>query len=93
MAILPVVAALHAGVGDGLMHLAPASALFAFLLARRYHGARYATRLVLEGRRRPRRHAPALAAPTPHPRGAGPRGGLLLATALAERGPPALGLA
>lgn len=93
VAILAVVGGLGAGLGDGLLHLAPALVLFAALLARRYPGAHYVTRLVLEGRRRLRRRAPARIAASPRPRAHRPRGGLLLATALAERGPPALGLA
>lgn len=84
-------AALLAGAGVPLLHLAPALFLFAALAARRYPGEQRLLRLA--SRRRPARPRVArLHTPASPPRRR-LSGGLLLAEALAERGPPALALA
>jgi hypothetical protein len=80
-----------AALGAGILHLAPALALFALLLARRYPGERHVVALHDRSRRpRARRPRGSLLPPTPRPAHLIPRGGLLLAAALAERGPPVL---
>jgi hypothetical protein len=73
------------GLDTGMLFLAPAFVLALALLAGRYPGERLLTRLVPRRRRAPRPLAGARPAPAPVP----PRGGLLLACALAKRGPPA----
>jgi len=78
------------GLGVGVLHLAPALMLFGALLARRYPGERHVIALTARARRgtgRPRR-ACAVVLATPRPSRVVPRGGLLLGSALAERGPP-----
>jgi hypothetical protein len=81
--------AARAGLGSGVLHLAPALVLFAALLARRYPGERHVVALTVRGRRPRRRGRAAIVLVTPRPSRSRPRGGLLLASALAERGPPA----
>jgi hypothetical protein len=73
----------------GLLYLAPALLLLAALAFDRYPGERLLT--VLTGRRRPL-VSRERSAPAHHPfplRRSFPRGGVLLAMALAGRGPPA----
>ncbi len=81
--------AVRGGFGSGVLHLAPALVLFAALLARRYPGERHVVALVVRGRRPRRRRRTAIVLMTPRPSRSCPRGGLLVASALAERGPPA----
>ncbi len=76
-----------ASLGAGALCLVPAFLLFAALLARLYPGARQVARLAAR-RRAPRIRAAILFA-APRPVRTRPRGGLLLASGLAERGPPA----
>jgi hypothetical protein len=69
-------------------YLLPALALLAILAFRRYPGAR-ALIATIERRRRGRfRSEPRTPAPRPEPRALLPRGGRLIATALAVRPPP-----
>ncbi len=77
------------GAWDALAHLLPAVLLLLALVARRYPGERTLLSLI-ERRRRPQRHR-GEAAPLVNgtlPRAMVPRGGLLLARALAVRPPP-----
>lgn len=75
--------------GTDLLCLAPAIVLAGTLLARRYPGARML--LALASRRAPkRRRAPAQSTRRPGRPRLVPRGGLLLAFALAVRPPPRL---
>jgi hypothetical protein len=95
IAVLGVLLALAdtvSGVHTGLLLLSPALVLLLPLLAGRYLGEETLGRL--QARRAvPRRRAPrggvVFVAPQ-RPRALVARGGLLLAAALAERGPPAL---
>ncbi len=82
------VAAGSAGIAAAAVHLAPALVLFAVLLARRYPGERRVAALLQRLRPRRRRLTATIVAPS-RPDRSRPRGGLLLASALAERGPPA----
>jgi hypothetical protein len=79
-----------AGPGDGLLHLAPALLLVLPLVAGRYVGEEHLVALVATRRpgRLPRPAKAIAARATPAPRALVARGGLLLAAALAERGPP-----
>jgi hypothetical protein len=78
--------------GGGLLCLAPALALVATLLMRRYPGERLLLRFAPS--RRNRRLRPLALAPSPgRPAALMPRGGLLLAHSLAVRPPPAALLA
>lgn len=83
----------HCGVSiDDVLCLAPALALAIALLARRYPGERLLTALAARHRARRR---PALTASDPtlaHVHARVPRGGLLMAFALAVRPPPAAAL-
>lgn len=84
-----VVLSVRIGVdADALLCLAPALALMAALLARRYPGERLLMSLVAE--RRPRRTRAAAPSRRLGARGFArvPRGGLLLGCALAVRPPP-----
>ena len=77
-----------AGVGEALAYLAPALLLGLPLMAGRYPGERPLVR-ALAGRRRARpRRAPLCAPPGARPTVLIPRGGRLVAAALAGRGPP-----
>jgi hypothetical protein len=74
--------------GVGLLYMAPAVAMLAMLLARRYPGERLLLRLAARQRRR-RRPRPAEAGRGLHARAVHvPRGGLLMGFALAVRPPP-----
>jgi hypothetical protein len=77
-----------AGVDTGLLYLAPALVLALPLLAGRYVGEEQLARLAAPVPRR-RIAAAGPCAPRRAPRALVARGGLLLAEALAERGPPA----
>jgi len=89
LAAAAVAVAAAGGLGVGLLHLAPALAMFAALLARRYPGERHVVALVTRSRRaRSIRRRTPLVLVTPRPSRSLPRGGLLVAAALAERGPP-----
>jgi hypothetical protein len=91
VAALGVVVALAesvAGLHSGLLLLSPALVLLLPLLAGRYLGEERLERLVAR-RAAPRRRRPVSAAPPRRrPRAVVARGGRLLASALAERGPP-----
>ena len=78
----------HSGLGAAdLLCLAPALALSSMLLVRRYPGERVLVRLaVRRARRRPRARIPLPSAP--RRAACVPRGGLLMAFALAVRPPP-----
>jgi hypothetical protein len=94
IAVLGVIVALAesvTGLHTGLLLLSPALVLALPLLAGRYLGEETLGRLARRAvpRRRVRGLAVALA-PRRRPRALVARGGLLLAAALAERGPPAL---
>jgi len=79
-----VIAYRSPGLAEGLAFLAPALAAFAVLALGRYPGE---LRLLGPVRRAPRR--PCARTPVARPsRRRRPRGGLLLASALAGRGPP-----
>jgi hypothetical protein len=93
VAVLGVVVALAesvAGLHTGLVLLAPALLLLLPLLAGRYLGEETLERLAARAAapRRPRR-AGATPPPRRRPRATLARGGRLLASSLAERGPPA----
>jgi hypothetical protein len=75
------------GIDTGLLYLAPALVLALPLLAGRYVGEEQLVRLAAAPRRR-RLAAPGTPAPRRRLRAVIARGGLLLAEALAERGPP-----
>jgi hypothetical protein len=77
------------GLDTGLLLLSPALVLLLPLLAGRYLGEETLERLAARVAA-PRRRRRAAAAPLPRrrPRATGARGGRLLASALAERGPP-----
>jgi hypothetical protein len=97
IAVLGVLLALAdtvSGVHTGLLLLSPALVLLLPLLAGRYLGEETLGRLVARRAVPPVRRARGGAAAVPvagrHPRALVARGGLLLAAALAERGPPAL---
>ncbi|MCW3020787.1 MAG: hypothetical protein JWR30_109 [Conexibacter sp.] len=91
LALLGVVVALAesvAGLSTGLLLLSPALVLLLPLLAGRYLGEQQLERLVAR-RATPRRPRPVSASPPRRrPRAVVVRGGRLLASALAERGPP-----
>jgi hypothetical protein len=95
IAVLGVIVALAesvTGLHTGLLLLSPALVLALPLLAGRYLGEDTLERLVAR-RAVPRRRVRGIAAafvPRRTPRALVARGGLLLAAALAERGPPAL---
>ncbi len=76
------------GPEPGLLYLAPALLLLAALAFDRYPGERLLAALAGAGAPARRRMRPAPSRPTP-PRRSFPRGGVLLALALAGRGPPA----
>lgn len=82
-----VVALQLTGPEPGLLYLAPALVLLAALVANRYPGERLLQAVARAWRppQRRRRRAPARALVSPRSR---PRGGVLLALALAGRGPP-----
>lgn len=86
-----IIAAAGLRLGAGVLHLAPALVLFGVLLARRYPGERHVIALTARARRRPRRawRDCTIVLATPRPSRVLPRGGLLVGSALAERGPPA----
>jgi hypothetical protein len=90
VALLGVAAAIAQTVGldAGWLHLAPVLVLVLPLLAGRYVGEEQIARLAARRRvvvvRRPVARTPRI-----RPRALVPRGGLLLAAALAQRGPPA----
>lgn len=86
-AVLAAAAAGRAGLELGVVYLAPALVLFAVLLTRRYPGERHVARLVTRGRS-PRRSPAGRPPARPRVTRRRPRGGLLIASALAERGPP-----
>jgi hypothetical protein len=91
VALLGVVVALVesvSGLGTGLLLLSPALALLLPLLAGRYLGEDRLERLA--ARFAPPRAIRRISAPLPRrrPRATRARGGRLLASALAERGPP-----
>jgi hypothetical protein len=91
VAVLGVAVALAetvAGVGTGLLLLSPALALFLPLVAGRYPGAAQLERLAARRRTARRVRAISVALPRRRPRTMAARGGRLLASALAERGPP-----
>ena len=75
------------GVGEAFAYLAPALLLGLPLLAGRYPGERPLAR-ALSRRRPPPRRAPLCAPPAARVFALTPRGGRLVATALAGRGPP-----
>ena len=92
IAVLGVAIALAAtvsGLDTGLLLLSPALSLLLPLLAGRYLGADTLERLAARGTA-PRRRRRAAVAPLPRhrPRATLIRGGRLLASARAERGPP-----
>jgi hypothetical protein len=70
-------------------YLLPALALLAILAFRRYPGARALIATIERRRRDRRRTEPRTAAPRPEVRALLPRGGRLIACALAVRPPPA----
>jgi hypothetical protein len=72
------------GLDTGILFLAPAFLLLLPLLGGRYPGERLLTAFIPRARRAPR----ALASPRRAPATRSPRGGLLVACALAKRGPP-----
>lgn len=78
-------------VGGALLYVAPAVLLAVPLLTGRYVGEQAIERLTVRTTAPPRRtaHAPVPLAAR-GPARAFPRGGLLVAASLAERGPPAL---
>ncbi|HWH93726.1 MAG TPA: hypothetical protein VNT03_07690 [Baekduia sp.] len=82
------------GLDTGLLLLSPALVLLLPLLAGRYLGEQTLERLAAR-RAAPRRHWRPASAPLPRrrPRATLIRGGRLLASALAERGPPPLTVA
>jgi hypothetical protein len=92
VAVLGVAIALAetvAGLGTGLLLLSPALVLVLPLLAGRYLGEETLVRLVARRAPSGRRMRPASSLPPRRrPRAAAWRGGRLIATALAERGPP-----
>lgn len=87
-AIVGLVLWLHSGLGQAdLLCLAPALAIAATLLVRRYPGERMLVRLAARGK--PRRRRDVIARPVGVFRTVlVPRGGLLMAFALAVRPPP-----
>jgi hypothetical protein len=81
------------GIGTGLLYLAPALLLALPLLHGRYVGERTVGRLAVARRAAPPRPtATALPASTRGPAARLPRGGRLVASAIATRPPPLLGL-
>lgn len=77
------------GLADPLAYLSPALLLLLVLAARRYPGER-ALMALMDGRRGPRRHGHDEDNAYPRrSRAVVPRGGLLIATSLAVRPPPA----
>ena len=92
IAVLGVIVALAesvTGLHTGLLLLSPALVLLLPLLAGRYLGEETLERLAARvAPPRPRRRTAAAALPRRRPRATLLRGGRLLASALAERGPP-----
>jgi len=90
--VLAAAAALVPYAGAGVLHLAPLLLLLGLLAAGRYVGERQLERLrgLLQRRRARARRRPTAGRPAPpRPRSAVPRGGLLIASSLAVRPPPA----
>lgn len=81
-------ALITSGGGIGLLYLAPALVLGALLVIGLYPGEQTLARPLLRARSRPRRRRPTAPAPR-RARRLHARGGLLLASGLAGRGPPA----
>lgn len=75
-------------VGGVLLYAAPVALLAVPLLSGRYVGEQSIERLAARRAARPARGAPASAITVPGPARWFPRGGLLVASSLAERGPP-----
>jgi hypothetical protein len=91
VAIAATLASTVAGMDTGVLHLAPALVLLLPLLAGRYVGEERLAALVETVDARAPRAAARLAPRLPRaPRVVAPRGGRLLAAALAGRAPPAL---
>ncbi len=86
-ALLAGASAGTAAFGAAIVYLGPALMLFAFLLTRRYPGERRVAALVRRLRTHRRRLIATIRA-TARPDRPRARGGLLMAAALAERGPP-----
>ena len=89
LAVLAALALSHAvaGLGDGLLSVAPALALMVVLLGRRYPGEHLLHRL-REARLVRSHRSPAAPMRPRLPWRAAPRGGLLLAVSRAGRAPP-----
>jgi hypothetical protein len=78
------------GLTEAVAYLIPALLLLPALLARRYPGERALLAFIGERRRRRSRSGVRVAPPSPRPRAVVPRGGRLIAFALAVRPPPAV---
>lgn len=86
MAALALALSVAPGCLQGVLYLAPALVLLAFLVAGRYLGEETLARIA--ARRVPGRRASADRSRPRRPPMAAPRGTCLLARSLAERGPP-----